>query len=161
MRHTKVTVIALLTLIVGLFGATAAYAQAAADNPDDVAAGQAVYEGSCAGCHGVDGNGSDRGRPLIGIAAQEPDRLVHIASVADGKGNMPAFGAQLSGDEIDQAISYVRLAFVPEVEAAAEEADVLATTGSATYPLLITGVALLLAGWIVTHHSRRRFGLDR
>lgn len=156
MKQNLVTVTALFTVIVGLFGITAAYAQAATDNPDHVEAGMAVYAGNCAGCHGADGEGSDRGRPLTGIAAQEPDRLVHIASVTDGKGNMPAFGDRLTGEEIDAAISHVRLSFAAEPAADAAPAA-LPATGSSTYLLAIGGVTLLLAGFLFAHHGRRFF----
>ena len=164
--------ISLITLLVGLVGATSATAQSAADDPAQVEAGMAVYEGNCAGCHGIDGEGSDRGRPLTGIAMQEADRGVHFTSVADGKGNMPPFGDRLSAEEIDQAISYLRLTFVPAEEAeatttesaddaaeesAAEESasDELPVTGSSSYLYALAGLTLLLGGALFVQSSRR------
>ena len=127
-----------------LLGGGAALAQGTTDDPAQVEAGRAVFEQTCSGCHGVDGTGSQFGRSLIGIAAEQPDRAVHIASVTDGKGAMPAWGGDLSADEIDAAVSYVRLTFV-EVEAEAE----LAITGSSTVPLLVVGLSLVLAGTLI------------
>lgn len=102
-------------------------AMSATDDPALVAAGMAVFASNCAGCHGANGEGSDRGRPLTGIAEQEPDRLVHIGSVANGKGNMPAFGDRLSAADLDAVIAYSRLTFLAaEVEEAASDPAVLA-----------------------------------
>jgi mono/diheme cytochrome c family protein len=113
----------------------------------------AVYEASCAGCHGADGTGvAGRGRPLTGIAAQG-DRATHVASITDGKGGMPAFGERLSADEIDQAASYVRLTFVEEAAAAQEEE--LARTGVDSTGLAVIGTALLAGGVQLVIWSRR------
>ncbi len=141
--------IAVVTLIVGAFGVATAGAQSATDDPAQVEAGMAVFESNCAGCHGVDGTGSDSGRPLTDVATQEPDRLVHIASVTDGKGNMPAFGASLEADEIDAAVSYVRLTFV-----SAQEPE-LAVTGRTTSTLLLVSLTALVGGLGMAVASRR------
>lgn len=122
------------------FGA-ASMASAQEEDPAQVAAGEAVFSQNCMGCHGANGEGSNTGRPLVGVAAQEPDRTVHIASVTDGKGGMPAFGAMLSADEIDAAVSYVRATFV-------SEADDLARTGSDVNWLLAGGLALMALGLV-------------
>ena len=137
----------------GQLGATAQ----GADDPGQVAAGQAVYEASCAGCHGADGEGSSRGRPLTGIASQG-ERATHVASVTDGKGGMPAFGERLSADEIDQAISYVRLTFVEAAAetTASEETAELALTGVSSTGLAVVGVAMLAGGLQLLTFSRRK-----
>lgn len=106
--------------------AAPAYEPSATDDPALVDAGSAVFAASCSGCHGADGTGTDRGRPLLGIAEQQPDRLVHFGSVSNGKGNMPAFSTRLSGEEIDAALTYVRLTFLAaeaEPEAGADEGE--------------------------------------
>lgn len=155
MKRSLVVWTATLSLVFALFGLTAVSgvaAQSATDDPGQVDAGQMVYESSCAGCHGVDGSGVEGlGRPLTDIASQQSDRSVHIASVADGKGGMPAFGEQLSGEEIDAAISYVRLTFVSDAAAAPEE---LASTGTETTVLAVGGSALIAAGLLLTQISR-------
>lgn len=97
------------------------------DDPALVDVGMAVFAGNCAGCHGDDGLGTQRGRPLTGLTAQEPDRLVHVASVANGKGNMPAFGDKLTVEEMDAVVAYSRLTFLAaEVEEVASDPAVLA-----------------------------------
>lgn len=123
------------------------------DDPAQVEAGQAVYEMSCAGCHGADGTGvAGRGRPLTGIASQG-DRATHIASITDGKGGMPAFGERLSSEEIEQATSYVRLTFVEATVSTDEE---LALTGVGSAGLAVAGVAMLAGGLQLVVWSRRR-----
>lgn len=139
-----------LTLIVTVVSVASLGAQSAQDDPAQVEAGMAVFESNCAGCHGADGTGSDSGRPLTGIAEQEPDRLVHVASVTDGKGFMPAFGGNLEADEIDAAVSYVRLTFVAQ----AEEPE-LAVTGSTSANLVFAGLVALTIGLGLAVASRQ------
>lgn len=143
--------IAGLTLIVGVLGLASLGAQGATDDPAQLEAGMAIFETNCAGCHGADGTGSSAGRPLIGIADQEPDRLVHIASVTDGKGTMPAWGDVLEPDEIDSVVSYLRLTFV------ADSADAeLAVTGRTTSSLITIAAFALVAGFGAILIARRR-----
>ncbi len=136
-------------LILGL-SPGAVSAQSETDDPAQLEAGEAVFVESCAGCHGDDGMGTDFGRPLTGIAGQEPDRLVHIASVTDGKGDMPAFGDALSVDDIDAAVTYARLTFVSEQDAAT-----LPRTGPSEAIALVGG-AFLVGGAALTEFVRRR-----
>lgn len=146
-----------LTLILSLTGIATVSAQGAVDDPAQVEAGMAVFETNCAGCHGVDGTGTNQGRPLTDVATQEPDRTVHVASVTDGKGAMPAFGARLEADEIDAAVSYVRLTFVSE-DAAAQDDDgepELAVTGRTTSTLLLLAAVALVSGLGLATISRR------
>ena len=86
----------LVAMAFALWVAPAAGAQVGADDPAQVEAGRAVFERNCASCHTSEGVGSRAGRPLTDIALEEPDRSVHIDSVTNGKGAMPAFGAALS-----------------------------------------------------------------
>ncbi len=140
--------------VVGVLAPVAVGAQSATDDPSQLEAGQTVYESSCAGCHGADGTGTNAGRPLTGIAGQEPDRLVHVASVTDGKGGMPAFADELSADEIDAAVTYVRLSF-----SGSGPLDSLPRTGTSTGLYLLAG-SLLVTGAAASEISRR-FGADR
>ncbi len=133
-------------------GLSTASAQSGADDPGQVEAGMAVYESNCAGCHGAEGEGSDRGRPLTGIASQG-DRATHIASVTSGKGNMPAFGERLSDDEIGSAVSFVRLTFVAQDEPAE-----LAVTGyNSTFLALIGALLAVGGGGLLALSQRRKF----
>lgn len=156
---------AVIALAMVLGGVSAASAQSGEDDPAQVAAGQTVYEMSCAGCHSEDGTGvAGLGRPLTGIADQG-DRATHIESITNGKGNMPAFGERLEAGDIEAAASYVRLTFVAEAaeEAAAEEeaateetaSEELAKTGVETPALAIAGLTMLAAGGLLVRASRR------
>jgi len=110
---------------------------AAVDDPALVEPGSLVYAENCAGCHGDAGEGTPRGRPLTGVAAQEPDRSVHAASVWNGKGNMPSFSSRITAEDLDAVLAFARLTFVAEEPAAVEEAAVLSpeliALGSETY----------------------------
>ena len=158
------TLIALCALLVAATGGSAS-AQGSGDDPGQVTAGKAIFETNCAGCHGVDGMGSNTGRPLIGVAA-ENDRSRHITSVTEGRGAMPAFGDNLSAEEIGSALSYVRLTFVADAaadsgDAAADEGDApaaettLAVTGAETPFLAVGGVTVLAAGALLVGFARR------
>lgn len=156
MKRTLVVLTTLLGLVLFLVGTGGQAGAQGADDAGEAAAGKAVYEQSCAGCHAADGTGvAGRGRPLTGIAAQG-DRATHIASITDGKGaNMPAFGERLSADEISQVTSYLRLTFVEE--AAAEETTTeLAVTGVGSAGLAILGMTMVAGGIQLTVWSRRK-----
>ncbi|HVF42833.1 MAG TPA: c-type cytochrome [Pyrinomonadaceae bacterium] len=77
--------------------------------------GRAVYANNCARCHGGDGTG----QTTLGQMTEAPNltdagwqrgkgtsRMV--ASVANGRGQMPAFKKKLSRQEIAAAVAYVR-----------------------------------------------------
>lgn len=138
-------------------------AQESADDPAQIEAGMAVFEANCASCHSSDGTGSAVGRPLTDVAL-EADRSVHIASVTDGKGGMPAFGAVLEVDEIDAVVSYVRLGFVSEAAAQEEEPpaeeepaeEELAETGAESAPIAVAAIATVAAGAMLVATARRR-----
>lgn len=137
----------ILAMLFTAIGSVAVSAQSA-DNPADVDAGKEVYANSCAGCHGAEGEGSDSGRALTDIATQQPDRTVHIASVTDGKGGMPAFGANLTAEEIDASISYVRLTF--QTAAGDDELPLTGLNGA----LPFFGAGLLAFGLLLERLSR-------
>ena len=150
MKRLAGVLIAVAGLLLFSYGAHGQANAQGTDDPAQAEAGATVYAASCAGCHGDEGNGSDRGRPLVGIAGQG-DRATHITSVTDGKGGMPAFGERLSAEEIEQAISFVRLTFVEEAAEATETADAddtgaLAETGVGSTGLAIIGITMLIGG---------------
>lgn len=77
--------------------------------------GRAVYADRCARCHGSDG----QGRTRMGEMVEPPDLsdpawqrgrtdAQMIASVANGRGPMPAFRKKLSRQDIAASIAYVR-----------------------------------------------------
>ncbi len=62
-----------------------------------------LYAQTCANCHGVSGEGTERGRPL----GNEHDAAKIGAIVAQGRGQMQSFRGTLSGEEIAQVAAYV------------------------------------------------------
>jgi mono/diheme cytochrome c family protein len=78
------------------------------------AGGKAVFEKSCAGCHGADGKGNPGMAKALGEkglnlttkeTAQKTDEQL-LKVLAEGSGKMPA--SKLSKDEQKQALSHVR-----------------------------------------------------
>jgi len=102
--------IKLVPVIIGLWiGASWIPAVFAAD-----AGGKAVFDKSCAGCHGADGKGNPGmakvfGEKALNIATKEttqkPDEQL-LKVIAEGAGKMPA--SKLSKDEQKQVLSYVK-----------------------------------------------------
>jgi len=79
-------------------------------DPELVAVAEAVWVQSCSGCHGNTGEGTSRGRPLVGIAAVDPAEQ-HVMAVTDGVGRMPAFADKLTPEEIDAVVTWLRATF--------------------------------------------------
>lgn len=77
--------------------------------------GRAVYEARCTRCHGADGAGNTRMADIV----EPPDmsdpawqrqrsNARMIASVTNGRGQMPAFKKKLTRQQIADSIAYVR-----------------------------------------------------
>jgi mono/diheme cytochrome c family protein len=75
-------------------------------DPDSVAAGADLFAAGCANCHRDDLSG-DIGPNLITSELGHPDSDF-IDAVTNGKGDMPAFGTELSPAEIEQVVDFVR-----------------------------------------------------
>ena len=80
-----------------------------------VASGRSVYAANCARCHGADGTSHTtmgemtQARDLTDAAWQSRRSTARmIASVTNGRGEMPAFKRKLSRQEIAAAIAYIR-----------------------------------------------------
>ena len=93
-----------------LLGVCVASAQDASKAP----AGAAIFAKKCVLCHGADGTGNTPlGKQLQAAnlhskdVQKQPDAELHRI-IHDGQTNMPPFGDQLTDDEIDQVIQYVR-----------------------------------------------------
>ncbi len=71
-----------------------------------VAAGEAIYQENCAGCHGAALEGG-AGPGLVDAELGHPDSDF-VEAITNGKGEMPAFGGQLSAEEIASAVDFVR-----------------------------------------------------
>jgi alcohol dehydrogenase (cytochrome c) len=63
----------------------------------------ALYGRTCAGCHGMSGEGSGNGIPLTN--ARAPSKSAEI--IRDGRKEMPSFGDDLSPLEIGQIAVYI------------------------------------------------------
>ena len=98
------------TIIMGLWiGAIWTAAVFAAD-----AGGKALFDKSCAGCHGADGKGNPAMAKVLGekglniatkdTAKKSDEQLLKV--IAEGSGKMPA--SKLSKEEQKQALGYVR-----------------------------------------------------
>ncbi len=93
-----------------------AYAQTFATSPEDVAAGEAIYEANCTACHAADGTGAVPDIPDLTdaavMAAKSSQILFDI--VSQGRGEMPAYAAErsapkvLSEEERWQVVDYLR-----------------------------------------------------
>jgi mono/diheme cytochrome c family protein len=80
----------------------------------DASGGKAMFEKSCAGCHGADGKGNPAMAKVIGekglnittkdTSQKSDEQLLKI--IAEGSGKMPA--SKLSKDEQKQALAHVR-----------------------------------------------------
>jgi mono/diheme cytochrome c family protein len=70
--------------------------------------GAQLYSTSCAACHGADGGGG-LGPKLAGeVQRRFPDLDDQIAVVAEGRGTMPAFGSELSDEQLRLVVDYTR-----------------------------------------------------
>ena len=72
-----------------------------------------TYKTNCVSCHGVDGRGSPVGKSLhaadfhsVQVKQQSHAQLATV--IAEGRGNMPPFGSQLSKDQITALVKYIR-----------------------------------------------------
>ena len=76
--------------------------------------GKALYDKSCAGCHGPDGKGNEKMKDILGVkelsivtkdtVKKSDEQLLKV--IAEGSGKMPA--AKLTKDEQKQVLGYAR-----------------------------------------------------
>jgi mono/diheme cytochrome c family protein len=80
----------------------------------DADSGKALYEKSCAGCHGADGKGNekmakllgDKGLNIVGSETKKKSDEQLLKLIAEGAGKMPA--SKLTKEEQKQALGYAR-----------------------------------------------------
>ena len=84
---------------------------AATPSPNPFADGSAVYAQKCMACHGDQGQGADGVPQLSGNDAVVGNPTPVIAIVKHGRHGMPAFGGQLTTDEIAAVVTYIRTAW--------------------------------------------------
>lgn len=112
MKRTKVF-LSLATAC--LFAAAAAVGAEKGRGQSQTERGRAVYEAKCTRCHGADGAGRTRMAEIVeppdmsdpAWQRQRSDARM-IASVSNGRGQMPAFKKKLTRQEIAASIAYVR-----------------------------------------------------
>lgn len=78
----------------------------AASGGGDPEAGESVFAENCSVCHGSDGHGGSGGPDLRTMTLAKTEEG-SIQQVTNGGGGMPAFGEQLSPEEIEDVASYV------------------------------------------------------
>ena len=103
------TLLAKTLAIVTFLGATAWFGFGQSANNSAASS----YKTNCVSCHGQNGRGSPVGKSLhtadfhSAQVRQQSDAQL-AAVVAEGRGNMPAFGTRLSKDQIDALVKYIR-----------------------------------------------------
>jgi cytochrome c551 len=80
--------------------------QEASGGGGDPAAGATVFAENCAGCHGEDGHGGAGGPDLTTMPLAQTESGA-VQQVTNGGGGMPAFGEQLSEEEISNVAAFV------------------------------------------------------
>ena len=74
---------------------------------------QDLYKSRCQGCHGADGQGSAIGQKLGAKAFHDPgvekmSRSALKKTISDGKNKMPAYKGELTEQQIDALVKYIR-----------------------------------------------------
>lgn len=70
----------------------------------DAAAGEGLFTTNCVSCHGADAKSGSARQDLPGEVGNENE---FFNTVVAGKGGMPAFGAELSDQEIADIMAWV------------------------------------------------------
>jgi mono/diheme cytochrome c family protein len=133
--------LAALVSLVALALPSAAIAQEETPGPEaDVALlqeGQRVYGAVCAGCHQAGGVGLEGAFPALVDNPRVQDTTYVEGVIRNGQGNMPAFGAQLTDDEIAAVIAYLQAGFVIPGGTTPDAGEALPVAGT-TLPNLAT-----------------------
>ncbi|MDH3605814.1 MAG: cytochrome c [Acidimicrobiia bacterium] len=118
-REMRVWLVA-LTLVLAACGASASPDVTKVRDPASVEAGGALYQASCARCHGADADGGRvPGGPLAPslVSKTGPSDQLLIEIVKRGRGlAMPSFATQLEEAEIASIIDFVRSLQVARLE---------------------------------------------
>lgn len=76
--------------------------------------GQAIFKSKCALCHGVDGRGNTPLGKQLQAADLRSNKVQKLSDakigeiIHDGQANMPSFADQLSAEEINHVVKYIR-----------------------------------------------------
>ena len=85
----------------------AAEVDPALELPGDVVAGEPLWLGECGLCHGLDGEGTSRGGPLIGIFERQTEAEV-LLTVRMGVSSMPPYDDFYSDQELADLLAWMR-----------------------------------------------------
>ena len=119
MRRAFLILLAAIAAL-GLFAGGLAWLFTDLRPPPNASRAQRLYYAYCVECHGVDGRGSWRASLFLlrpgdlsdpRVPAQSDQYLFDIikhGGATIGRQGMPAFGAQLSDEDIGQLVAYVR-----------------------------------------------------
>jgi cytochrome c oxidase subunit II len=106
-RRQRFLVVVSLALLVAPLAACGGD-DSASSNADGEVSGQGIYEANCARCHGPNGEGGV-GMPLGDGAVEDSLTLEgQIEVITEGRNSMPAWGEQLSDEEIEAVATYER-----------------------------------------------------
>lgn len=80
------------------------------------AVGKKVYQKRCQACHGADGTGNPQMAkalqvtfPLVNsVGLEKKSDAEHLHTIAEGTGKMPGFAEQLSDEERQQVLAYMK-----------------------------------------------------
>ena len=84
---------------------------AAGVDPALMGKGKAIYEASCAACHGANGQGIPPVMPALAGNANLKDAAMILNVVKNGRGAMPAVGAGFTEEELKAVATYIRNSF--------------------------------------------------
>lgn len=73
--------------------------------------GKSIYEANCAACHGANGQGMPPVMPALAGNANLQDAQMILNVVKNGRGAMPAVGANFSEEELVAVATYIRNSF--------------------------------------------------
>ena len=113
MKGTRLADLALMAAFVAVF-AMPAQALDQRSGRHDPAKGKLLFEKHCAGCHGVRGKGDGYkmlGRDPANLASPETGRKSDaelLATIHEGKTNMPAWEYRFDDEESRDVLAYVR-----------------------------------------------------
>ncbi len=73
-----------------------------------------LYSSKCAMCHGADGKAATPVAKMMNVpsfasaASKKQTNAAYTATIEDGKGKMPAYKSQLSGQQVKELVAYIR-----------------------------------------------------
>jgi mono/diheme cytochrome c family protein len=116
-----IVVLVIVLAVVGLFAGGLAWLLDTPPAPAGASRAARLYYGFCVPCHGVDGHGSWRAFLFLLRPGDLSDRvrmrqhsdeylfdIIKYGGANFGRPGMPAFGYQLSDEEVEELVAYVR-----------------------------------------------------